>query len=116
MMYVCHTEKRKYTYISKNILWRIIKSMADKKTSEAQKKAYKAYNSKSIQLAVNYRPTDIKEGQRIKAYLEQSGQSANSYIKELIKQDLDSKGIPYPDNSNAAEKDNNDNIDTNSID
>ncbi len=68
--------------------------MADKKTSsEAQKKAYKTYNSKSIQLAVNYRPTDIQDGERIKAYLEQTGQSANSYIKALIKADLDSKGF-----------------------
>lgn len=72
--------------------------MADKKTSsDAQKKAYKTYNSKSIQLAVNYRPgTDIVDGQRIKKYLDQSGQSANSYIKALIKADLDSKNIPYP--------------------
>ena len=68
--------------------------MADKKTSsDAQKKAYKTYNSKSIQLAVNYRPTDIKEGERVKAYLEQTGQSANSYIKGLIKRDLDGKGF-----------------------
>lgn len=68
--------------------------MADKKTSSnAQKQAYKTYNSKSIQLAVNYRPTDILEGQRVKAYLDQTGQSANSYIKGLIKADLDSKGF-----------------------
>ena len=84
--------ENKYTYI-KNIKWRF-ESMADKKTSsEAQKKAYKTYNSKSIQLAVNYRPTDIKDGERVKAYLEQTGQSANSYIKALIKADLDSKGF-----------------------
>ena len=51
------------------------------------------------QLAINYRPgTDIKEGERIKAYLEQTGQSANSYIKELIKRDLDEKKIAYPTN------------------
>lgn len=48
---------------------------------------------KSIQLSVNYRPTDIKEGRRVKAYLEQTGQSANAYIKRLIKDDLDSKGF-----------------------
>lgn len=59
--------------------------------------AQKRYRKKSIQLAINYRPgTDIKEGERIKAYLEQTGQSANSYIKELIKRDLDSRGIEYP--------------------
>ena len=59
--------------------------------------AQKRYRKKSIQLAINYRPgTDIKEGERIKAYLEQTGRSANSYIKELIKRDLDSRGIEYP--------------------
>lgn len=59
--------------------------------------AQKRYRKKSIQLAINYRPgTDIKEGERIKAYLEHTGQSANSYIKELIKRDLDSRGIEYP--------------------
>ena len=85
--------------------------------TEAEKRAQKKYNEKTITISASYKPgTDIAEGKRIKSYLEQSGQSANSYIKELIKQDLDSKGIPYPYNSNAAETDNNDNIDTNSID
>lgn len=55
-------------------------------------KAQKKYRDKSIQLAVNYRPgTDIQDGERVKAYLEQTGQSANSYIKALIKADLDAK-------------------------
>ena len=63
-------------------------------------KAQKKYNEKTILIAASYKPnTDIAEGQRIKAYLEQTGQSANSYIKKLIKADLDSKGIPYPDNA-----------------
>lgn len=57
-------------------------------------KAQKKYRDKSIQLAVNYRPgTDITDGERVKAYLEQTGQSANSYIKGLIKADLDAKGF-----------------------
>lgn len=65
-------------------------------SSEAQKEAYKRYREKSIQLACNYRPgTDIEEGQRIKAYLNKTGESANSYIKALIKADLDSKGFIY---------------------
>lgn len=64
-------------------------------------KAQKKYREKSIQLAVNYRPgTDIKEGERVKAYLDQTGQSANSYIKTLIKADLDNKRIGYPVNDN----------------
>ncbi len=68
--------------------------MADKRTSSnAQKNSYKTYNQKSIQLTVSYRPTDLQDGERVKAYLEQTGQSANSYIKALIKADLDAKGF-----------------------
>ncbi len=56
------------------------------------KEAQKKYNQKTIMIAASYKPgTDIKEGERVKAYLKQTGQSANSYIKELIKKDLDNK-------------------------
>ena len=57
------------------------------------KKAQENYRKKSIQFAISYRPTDIAEGQRLKKYLEESGQSANSYLKSLVKKDMDSKGI-----------------------
>lgn len=57
------------------------------------KKAQDNYRKKSMQFAISYRPTDIAEGKRLKQYLEETGQSANSYIKELIKKDLDSKEI-----------------------
>ncbi len=61
--------------------------------TEAEKRAQKKYNQETITVAASYKPgTDLKEGLRVKAYLEQSGQSANSYIKGLIKADLDSKG------------------------
>lgn len=43
--------------------------------------------------AVKYYPTDIEYGQKLKEYLAESGQSANSYLKELIKKDLDEKRI-----------------------
>lgn len=57
-------------------------------------KAQKKYNEKTILIAASYKPnTDLADGQRVKAYLEQTGQSANSYIKALIKADLDSKGF-----------------------
>lgn len=75
------------------------------------KEAQKRYREKSIQLAVNYRPgTDLKEGERIKAYLDQTGQSANSYIKALIKADLDNKGfmcdnVGYSDQAASADDD-----------
>lgn len=62
--------------------------------TEAEKRAQKKYNEKTITIAASYKPgTDLKEGERIKAYLASVRQSANSYIKELIKADLDSKGF-----------------------
>lgn len=57
------------------------------------KDAQKKYSEKTMTFAVKYYPTDIKEGQRLKKHLEETGQSANSYLKELIKKDLDEKGI-----------------------
>lgn len=62
--------------------------------TEAQKRADKAYREKykPITFAIAYK-TDTKEGKRVKAYLEHTGKSANAYIKELIKNDLDSKGF-----------------------
>ena len=74
--------------------------MGEKKRirTDASRKADKTYNEKRIPFSIGYTPVDIDEGKRLKAYLAQSGQSANSYIKGLIKQDLDNKGIPYPNN------------------
>lgn len=73
--------------------------------TESEKRAQKKYNVKTITVSASYKPgTDIVEGRRLKSYLAQSGQSANSYIKGLIKRDLDSKYIPYPN-------DNDDNMD-----
>lgn len=67
--------------------------------TEAEKRAQKKYNAKTITVAVSYKPgTDIMEGIRLKTYLASTGQSANSYIKGLIKADLDKRNIPYVDN------------------
>lgn len=57
------------------------------------KKNQSDYNKKCEQFKVQYRLNDIAEGKRLKSYLAQTGQSANSYIKSLIKADLDAKGI-----------------------
>lgn len=64
--------------------------------TDAHRRADKVYKDKHkpINFTVQYN-TDKLEGQRLKAYLAQTGQSANSYIKELIKADLDSKGVEY---------------------
>lgn len=63
-------------------------------STEAQKRANRAYRErhKPIQLSVQYK-TDKIEGERIKQFLEQNGQSANSYLKSLIKKDLDEKNF-----------------------
>ena len=61
--------------------------------SEAQKKAQKKYDKKSINFAISYKQHETAEGERVKKYLSDTGQSANAYIKSLIKADLDSKGI-----------------------
>lgn len=83
------------------------------KRTDAQKRADKTYNSKSITISICYRPNEIKEGLRLKAYLAQTGQSANAYIKNVIQDDLDMMNIPYQDNADADDNDNTDNIDDN---
>lgn len=67
--------------------------------TDAQKRADQKYREthKVITKTIAYKKTDIAEGQRLISYLSQSKQSANAYIKALIKSDLDAKGVPYPD-------------------
>ena len=71
-------------------------------STEAQQQAYKRYRAKKLNFAISYSPTDKIEGLRLQAYLSQTGQSANAYLKSLVKSDLDNKGIAYP----APEEDN----------
>lgn len=61
------------------------------------KKSQADYKKKLKQFKVQYNLQDNIEGLRLQKYLADTGQSANSYIKELIKKDLDEKGISYPD-------------------
>ena len=68
-------------------------------SSEAQKNAYKKYNKKKQTFALVYTPSDMQDGLRLKRYIESTGISCNAYLKELVKQDLDSKGIKYTDNT-----------------
>ena len=65
------------------------------------KEVQSRYKKKITQYKVQYSlsDNDRKESDRFKAYLAETGQSANSYIKALIKSDLDAKGVPYPDNT-----------------
>lgn len=68
--------------------------------TDASRKADRTYNEKRIPFSIGYTPVDIEEGKRLKAYLAQSGLSANAYIKGLIRDDLDKKGMPYPSEIN----------------
>ena len=69
--------------------------------TDAQKRADEKYRltHNVITKTIAYKKQDISEGQRLVAYLDSTGQSANAYIKSLIKADLDAKGVPYPDNT-----------------
>lgn len=63
------------------------------KIREQNRKAVKKYREKTVSFAVKYSAVDSLEGKRLKSYLEQTGQSANAYIKQIIKHDLDEKGF-----------------------
>lgn len=57
------------------------------------KKSQADYKKKLKQFKVQYNLQDNIEGLRLQKYLDNTGQSANSYLKELIKKDLDEKGF-----------------------
>ena len=64
-------------------------------SSDAQKEAYKRYNKKKTNFAIVYGANEQKEAQRLKDYISTLDISANSYLKELVKRDLDNKQVPY---------------------
>lgn len=72
-------------------------------SSDAQKNAYKKYNKKKLPFALVYTPSDIQDGLRLKHYIESNGISCNAYLKELVKRDLDSKGIKYADSMDSTD-------------
>ena len=65
------------------------------------KKADENYRKKIDRMAIKYSIAEQNESERLRMYLAQTGMSANSYIKGLIKRDLDSKGIAYPDSTDT---------------
>lgn len=72
------------------------------------KKAQSTYDKKIVQFKTKYSLSELQDGERVKAYLEQTGQSANSYIKALIKADLDAKGFNVDSDADTENKNNND--------
>ena len=69
------------------------------------KKADENYRKKIDRMAIKYSIAEQAESERLRLYLAQTEQSANSYIKSLIKADLDSKGIAYPIDINTSDMD-----------
>lgn len=57
------------------------------------KKSQADYKKKIKQFKVQYNLQDNDDGLRFQKYLKETGQSANGYLKELIKKDMDSKRI-----------------------
>ena len=71
------------------------KSMAmTESQKEYEKKRMKQCKTYAIKYSL-YLPDENRENERLRAYVAKSGVSANSYIKGLIKTDLDSKNVPY---------------------
>ena len=71
---------------------------------EYEKKRMKQCKTYAIKYSL-YLSEENKENERLKRYLERNNISANSYIKGLIKRDLDSKGIAYPDSTDSTDTD-----------
>lgn len=65
------------------------------KTPESTLKAIKKYNQKSKYIQLKFTQNQNCEYNRIVSYCEMNNISMQGYIKELIKRDLDSKGIEY---------------------
>lgn len=59
-------------------------------------KAQKKYNQKSKYIQLKFTQNQNCEYNRIVSYCELNNMSMQGYIKELIKRDLDGKGIAYP--------------------
>lgn len=60
-------------------------------------KSQKKYNDKCKRYGIKYMPNEYDEVNRLESYLKGSNQSINSYIKNLIKADLDAKGFTVDD-------------------
>lgn len=58
-------------------------------------KAQKKYNQKSKYIQLKFTQNQNCEYNRIISYCELNNMSMQGYVKELIKKDLDSKGIEY---------------------
>lgn len=69
--------------------------------SESLTEAQKRYSKKLIQFNVKYQLHEIEEGKALQLYLKNTKQTANDYIKKLIKTDLQLKGILKEEKNNG---------------
>lgn len=65
--------------------------------TESQKKYEKKRMQSCKSYTIKYTPKELNESDRLQRYLNNTGLSANAYLKELVRRDLDSKGIGYID-------------------
>lgn len=71
--------------------------------NQSMKAAQAKYRKKIKQISLKFYPSENIEYERIKKYTEMNDISYGDYIKSLIKADLDTKGIPYPELSDNIE-------------
>lgn len=71
------------------------------KTSEAQLRAVKKYDKKSKVITLKYTDNQNRDYYRVKQYCNENNIPLQKYIKKLIDNDLDSKSIPYPNETNT---------------
>ena len=71
--------------------------------TDAQKKYEKKRAKLYKNMSARYKVTDI-ELVRLEKYLQDNNLSASGYIQELVKRDLDEKGIAYPNTPGKEEK------------
>ena len=62
-------------------------------TNESQLKAVRKYNSQCKSVAIRYTPKELSEFERFERYISENNVNKAEYIKNLIKADLDKKGI-----------------------
>ena len=62
-------------------------------------KSQKKYNDKCNRIYLKYSEKEMQDYDRIVDYCNSNNYAISTYIKGLIKRDLDNKGVPYePDN------------------
>ena len=61
-------------------------------STEAQKQAFRKYNAKCKEVKIRYTEKEMSEYNRLQKFLSENDTSLASYLKNLIKTDLDKKG------------------------